>query len=78
MGLLKATVQALSAHPEAVKVEGYESAHQVVFDIHVHRDDASTVIGRGGAGADLLRDLFGAIYGRLNKQLHLHVIDPRR
>lgn len=76
--LLKNLVCALCDYPEAVHVVSLVTAHSASFEIHVHREDVSKVLGSGGSYAFALRTLFTAIYGKGKKKLNLLVVDPQR
>ena len=64
--------------PSAVRIEGHEAGHIAVFDVHVAYDDMGKVLGRGGANAEAIRHLFGAIYRKYGKRLHIQVVAPSR
>lgn len=76
--LLNQVVRQMVDLPDEVRIEGHESAHFAAFDIHVADSDVGKVLGKKGAHARALRLLFGAIYGKHGKRLHLQVIDPNR
>lgn len=76
--LLKNLVCALCDHPESVRVVSLVTDNSASFEIHVHGEDVSKVLGSGGAYAFALRTLFTAIYGKGKKKLNLLVVDPQR
>jgi hypothetical protein len=75
---LLAILEMLVDAPGQVKLESTVTKHSAVFDIHVADADVGKVLGKKGIHAHALRTLFGAIYGKLGKRLHLQVVDPRR
>jgi predicted RNA-binding protein YlqC (UPF0109 family) len=75
---LRAIIEMLVDVPGDVRLEATVTNHSAVFDIHVADADVGKVLGKKGVHAHALRTLFGAIYGKLGKRLHLQVVDPRR
>ena len=75
--LLQDIVGQLADRPDDVHIEKHETEHAVMCEIHVHDSDVGKVLGKRGDYADALRTLFGAIYGKHKKSLHLVVVDPR-
>ena len=75
---LLAILEMLVDSPGQVKLDSTVTNHSAVFDIHVADSDVGKVLGKKGIHAHALRTLFGAIYGKLGKRLHLQVVDPRR
>lgn len=75
---LLSILEMLVDSPEQVRLESTVTKHSAVFDIHVADADVGKVLGKKGVHAHALRTLFGAIYGKLGKRLHLQVVDPRR
>ena len=76
--LLRQMVQQMVDLPEEVRIDVHESDHTATFDIEVADTDVGKALGRNGSHAKALRLLFGAIYGKHGKRLHLQVIDPNR
>jgi hypothetical protein len=76
--LLYRIVQGLVDRPDEVKINHIDGESLVVVEIRVADDDVRKALGKKGANAEALRQLFGAVYGREGKRLHLQVIDPRR
>ena len=76
--LLQELIYHLVDYPDQVNIFSNETAHTATFDIEVAEDDVGKVLGRRGSHAEALRVVFGAIYGKLGKRVHLQVIDPRR
>jgi predicted RNA-binding protein YlqC (UPF0109 family) len=76
--LLETTVREMCDYPDQVDISAHVTAHSAVFDIRVADADVGKVLGRKGSHAKALRAIFGAIYGKYGKRLHLQVIDPRR
>jgi hypothetical protein len=76
--LLRSLVKLLVDEPDGVKIDTTVTGHSAVFDIHVSDADVGKVLGKKGVHAHALRTIFGAIYGKLGKRLHLQVVDPRR
>ena len=76
--LLNHVVRQMVDSPSDVRIEGHESEHTASFDIHVADSDVGKVLGRRGSHAHALRLVFGAIYGKHGKRLHLQVVDPTR
>jgi hypothetical protein len=75
---LLAIIEMLVDAPSDVRVDATVTNHSAVFDIHVADADVGKVLGKKGVHAHALRTLFGAIYGKIGKRLHLQVVDPRR
>ena len=75
---LKMIVEMIVDSPGEVRLDSTITEHSAVFDIHVADADVGKVLGKKGSHAHALRTLFGAIYGKLGKRLHLQVVDPRR
>lgn len=76
--LLEQVIRQMVDLPDQVEITVHESAHTAAFDIEVADSDVGKVLGRKGSHARALRLLFGAIYGKHGKRLHLQVIDPTR
>jgi uncharacterized protein len=49
--------RALVSNPEAVEVEEYEEAGELVIELHVAKEDLGRVIGREGKVANALRTI---------------------
>ncbi len=75
---IRSLIELLVDSPEKVRIDSTITEHSAVFDIHVSDEDVGKVLGKKGVHAHALRTLFGAIYGKLGKRLHLQVVDPRR
>lgn len=72
-------INSLVDHKDEVKIRSTITPHTAVFDIKVASKDVGKVLGKKGAYADALRTLFGAIYGRAGKKLHLQIyVDPKK
>lgn len=76
--LLREVIMHLTDLPQEIIVEFNETPHTATFDIEVDDSDVGKVLGKGGAHANALRVLFGAIYGKHGKRLMLQVVDPNR
>jgi len=75
---LKNILLQLVDEPDELEVQVTETTYAVTVDILVADSDVGKVLGRKGAHPIALRVIFGAIYGKLGKQLNLQVVDPRR
>lgn len=76
--LIKQIILSLVDEKDKVKVSATVTAHTAVFDIKVANKDVGKVLGKKGVYADALRTIFGAIYGRAGKKLHLQVyVEPK-
>jgi predicted RNA-binding protein YlqC (UPF0109 family) len=76
--LLELIIKQMCDDPDQVRIESSITKQRAAFDVYVSKRDFSKVIGSGGNYAYCLRTIFGAIYGRLGKKLHLMVVNPRR
>lgn len=76
--LLEAIIKQMCDDPDQVRIDSNITEQRAAFDVYVSKRDFSKVIGSGGNYAYCLRTVFGAIYGRLGKKLHLMVVNPRR
>ena len=76
--LLEQAVRHMVDLPDEVRIESHVTDHTATFDINVADSDVGKVLGTSGAHAKALRVVFGAIYGKYGKRLHLQVVDPRR
>lgn len=74
--LLRGVICAMCDHPEAVRFDAHVTNYSASFDVHLHEDDVSKVLGSGGSHAQALRVLFSAIYGKHGKKLYLMVVNP--
>ena len=70
-------IKNLAEEKDKVIIEKTTTTSAVVYDIHVSENDLTAVLGERGKNARALRALFGSIYGKLGKRLHLQIIDPR-
>ncbi len=59
---------------DAVLVEATVTRKQAIYDVEVSEKDIGKVLGRKGICADALRVLFGAIYGKSGRKLHLTIV----
>ena len=76
--LLGNIIKFLVDSPDSVVIDITNTEHSTVFDIEVAAEDVGKVLGRKGQYADSIRVLFSAIYGKIGKKVHLHIIDPRQ
>ena len=76
--LLELMIKQLCDDPHQVRVESHITKRKAVFDVYVSERDFPKVVGAGASYAYAMRTLFGAIFRRLGKRLHLLVVDPRR
>ena len=76
--LLEGVLKGMANDPSQVRIEYAETSSQVTYDVLPTKAEAGRVMGKNGVHADALRLLFGAIYSKLGKRLHLLVVDPRR
>ena len=76
--LITKIIKSLVDDLESVKISATISEHTAVYDISVSDKDVGKVLGKKGSHADALRTIFGAIYGRVGKKLHLRIIDPKK
>ena len=76
--LLKEVISLLVDKQDKVEVVCTITAHTAVYDIRVDNSDVGKVLGRKGIYADALRTLFGAIYGKTGKKLHLQIVNERK
>lgn len=74
--LLRGMICAMCDFPESVVIDQHVTDHSASFDIHLHPEDVSKVLGTGGSHATALRVLFSAIYSKRRKKLHLMVVNP--
>lgn len=74
--LLRGMICAMCDYPESVVIDQHVTDHSASFDIHLHPEDVSKVLGTGGSHATALRVLFSAIYSKRRKKLHLMVVNP--
>ena len=74
--LLKSIIGAMCDHPEDVRFDAHITKYTAGFDVHLHADDVSKVLGSGGSHAQALRILFSAIYGKHGKKLYLMIVNP--
>ena len=76
--LLHKLILSLVDEKDKVDISCTITKHTAVYDIKVASKDVGKVLGKKGVYADALRTLFGAIYGRNGKKLHLQVLDPSK
>tara|TARA_Y100001973_G_C5154524_1_gene309974 strand:+ start:747 stop:1016 length:270 start_codon:yes stop_codon:yes gene_type:complete len=76
--LVQEIISLLVDKQEDIHISSTITDHTAVFDIRVADSDVGKVLGRKGAHADALRTIFGAIYGKTGKKLHLQIVDPRK
>ena len=76
--LIRDIIDLLVDKKDEVEISATVTAHTAVFDIKVADGDVGKVLGRKGNHADALRTIFGAIFGKSGKKLHLQVVDPRK
>lgn len=74
--LIEEIVLRLVDHPDDVHVIVEETKSLTSILVSVHDNDVGKVLGRSGVYADAMRRLFGAIYGKNGRRLHLHVSGP--
>ena len=74
--LLYGMICAMCDFPESVAIDQHVTDHSASFDVHLHPEDVSKVLGTGGSHATALRVLFSAIYSKRRKKLHLMVVNP--
>ena len=76
--LIKDIITSLVDEKDKVKVNCTITPHTAVYDIKVANKDVGKVLGKRGSYADALRTIFGAIYGKSGKKLHLQVyVEPK-
>lgn len=71
--LIKDIILCLVTEPDEVMIKSTITPHTAVYDIQVANKDVGKVLGKRGVYADALRTLFGAIYGKSGRKLHLQV-----
>lgn len=76
--LLELVIKQMCDDPDQVRIESSVTKQRAAFDVYVSSRDFPKLIGSGGSYAYALRTIFGAIFGRLGKKLHLMVVNPRR
>ena len=74
--LLYGMICAMCDFPDSVVIDQHVTEHSASFDVHLHPEDVSKVLGTGGSHATALRVLFSAIYSKRRKKLHLMVVNP--
>lgn len=75
--MLKHLICSMCDFPEDVRIDAHVTQYSASFDVYLHSDDVSKVLGAGGAHATALRVIFSAVYGRLGKKLHLLIVNPK-
>jgi len=76
--IIEEIIRSLVDEKEKVEVTCTLTSHTAVYDIKVANKDVGKVLGKKGAYADALRTIFGAIYGKSGKKLHLQVyVEPK-
>lgn len=61
--------------PNEVKVNLLEGTQTNVIELRVAKEDLGKVIGREGRNAKAIRTLLNAIGNKLNKRIHLEIIE---
>lgn len=63
--------------PGAVKIEQTRKGGEMIFELHVAKEDMGRIIGRSGRVANALRVLLRVAAAREGKQATLEVVEPR-
>ena len=61
--------------PNEVKVNLLEGTQTNVIELRVAKEDLGKVIGREGRNAKAIRTLLNAIGNKINKRIHLEIIE---
>ncbi len=67
--------QNLVDQPEDVRIKTHNSAHTMVVELHVAKEDVGKIIGKKGRTVNALRTLMGAAASKVNKQTFLEVVE---
>jgi predicted RNA-binding protein YlqC (UPF0109 family) len=74
--LLEHLARSLIDYPEDLKVTAFIGEQTAVFEIHVPSDDFGKLVGKRYCNIIALRQIFGAVYGKLRKRVQIEVIEP--
>ncbi len=67
--------RALVDQPEAVSVSGISSAHSLIVELKVAKQDLGKVIGKQGRTADAMRTIVSAVAAKNRKHAVLEIIE---
>ena len=73
--MVERIARALVDQPEAVSVSGISSAHSLIVELKVAKDDLGKVIGKQGRTACAMRTIVNAVAAKNKKHTVLEIIE---